>query len=196
MVEFSNRRFLLTDTVGFIDRLPISLIEAFHSTLEETIYSDLIILVLDLKEPLTLIEKKINICQDTICRLGAGVIPQITVLNKIDRLNSEEITQKFEALKGKIQNPILISAKKHVNLDVLKAQIIRMLENYVQGSFSVPLTGEVMPFISWVHEKAEVKKEEFLGDRVEVQFEVNPQVAEQIRSKVEKFNGKYTQSVN
>jgi GTP-binding protein HflX len=196
MVEFSNRKFLLTDTVGFIDRLPISLIEAFHSTLEETIYSDLIILVLDLKEPLALIEKKINICQDTISRLGAGGIPQITVLNKIDRLSSEEITQKFEALNGKIQNPILISAKKHVNLDVLKAQIIRMLENYVQGSFSVPLTGEVMPFISWVHEKAEVKKEEFLGDRVEVQFEVNPQVAEQIRSKVEKFNGKYTQSVN
>ena len=49
MIEFSNRKFLLTDTVGFIDRLPISLIEAFHSTLEETIYSDLIILVLDTK---------------------------------------------------------------------------------------------------------------------------------------------------
>jgi hypothetical protein len=71
-----------------------------------------------------------------------------------------------------------------------------MLENYVRGSFSVPLTGEVMPFLSWVHEKAEVKKEEFLGDRVEVTFEVNPQVAAQIRSKVEKFNGKYASSVN
>ena len=43
MVEFSNRKFLLTDTVGFIDRLPLSLIEAFHSTLEETIFSDLIL---------------------------------------------------------------------------------------------------------------------------------------------------------
>ncbi|WP_343378836.1 GTPase HflX [Candidatus Bathycorpusculum sp.] len=192
IIEFSNREFLLTDTVGFIDRLPISLIEAFHSTLEETIYSDLIILVIDLKEPLEVIEKKIDICQDTINRLNAGGIPQITALNKIDRLSPEELEQKLDALKGKIQNPILLSAKKQTNLDMLKAQIVKMLENYVQGSFSVALTGEVMSFISWVHEKAEVKKEEFLGDHAEVKFEANPQIAEQIRKKVEKFNGKYT----
>jgi GTP-binding protein HflX len=196
MIEFSNRKFLLTDTVGFIDRLPISLIKAFHSTLEETIYSDLIILVLDLKEPLELIEKKINICQDTINQLSAGGIPQITALNKIDRLNPEETQQKLDALKSKIQNPILLSAKKYTNLDMLKSQIVRILENYVQGSFSVPLIGEVMSFISWVHEKAEVKKEEFLGDYVEVKFEANPPVAEQIKRKVEKFNGKYTQPIN
>jgi len=196
IVEFANRKFLLTDTVGFIDRLPIALIEAFHSTLEETIYSDLIILVLDLKEPLDLIKKKISICQDTINRLGAGGIPQITALNKIDRLSPEEIQEKLEALKDKIQNPILVSAKKGTNIDVLKTQIVRMLENYVQGSFSVPLTGDVMPFISWVHEKAEVKKEEFLGDHVEVKFEANPHIAEQIRRKVEKLNGKYTQPIN
>ena len=196
IIEFSNRKFLLTDTVGFIDRLPISLIEAFHSTLEETIYSDLIVLVLDLKEPLELIEKKINICQDTINQLGACNIPQITVLNKMDRLSSEEVQQKLDVLKSKIQNPIVISAKKHTNLDLLKSHIVRILENYVQGSFSIPLTGEVMPFMSWVHEKAEVKKEEFLGDHVEVNFEANPQIAEQIRRKVEKFNGKYTQPTN
>ncbi len=196
IVEFSNRKFLLTDTVGFIDRLPISLIEAFHSTLEETIYSDLIVIVLDLKEPLELIEKKIRVCHDTINRLGAGGIPQITALNKVDRLSPEETQQKLEALKEKILNPILISAKKRTNLDELKRQIVRMLENYVQGSFAVPLKGESMPFISWVHEKAEVKKEEFLGDRVQVEFEANPQVAEQIRRKVEKLNGKFTQPVN
>ena len=52
----------LTDTVGFIDRLPIALIEAFHSTLEETIFSDLIILMLDFSEPIDKIEKKLNVC--------------------------------------------------------------------------------------------------------------------------------------
>jgi GTP-binding protein HflX len=196
IIEFSNRKFLLTDTVGFIDRLPISLIEAFHSTLEETIYADLIVLVIDLKEPLELIERKINICQETINQLNAGGIPQITALNKIDRMSPEETQQKIDALKSKIQNPILVSAKKYINLDVLKTQIVKILENYVQGSFSVPLTGEVMPFVSWVHEKAEVKKEEFLGDHVEFNFEANPHIAEQIRRKVEKLNGKYTQPIN
>jgi GTP-binding protein HflX len=196
MVEFSNRKFLLTDTVGFIDRLPIGLIEAFHSTLEETIYSDLIILVIDLKEPLEMIENKIHVCQDTINKLGAGGIPVITALNKIDRLAPEEAQQKLEALKDKVKNPLLISAKRGTNLDELKQKIVRMLENYVGAHFSLPLTGEVMPFISWVHTKAEVIKEDFLGDRVEVEFEANPQIAEQIRNKVEKLNGKFAQHVN
>ena len=84
MIEFSNRKFLLTDTVGFIDRLPLSLIEAFHSTLEETIFSDLIILMLDLSEPMEKIEKKLDVCNETIDRLGASGIPTITALNKID----------------------------------------------------------------------------------------------------------------
>ena len=196
MVEFSNRKFLLTDTVGFIDRLPLSLIEAFHSTLEETIYSDLIVLVLDINEPIEMIEKKLNVCQDTIDRLGAGAIPVITALNKIDKIPEEEINQKLEALKDKVKNPILISAKHRTHLEELKNQIVKMLENYVQASFSVPLTAEAMPFISWVHQKAEVKKEEFLADCVQVQFEANPSFTEQIRRKVEKLNGKFTQHVN
>ena len=66
LIEFSKRKFLLTDTVGFIERLPLTLIEAFHSTLEETIYSNLIILVLDINEPLDKIEKKNKTCQETI----------------------------------------------------------------------------------------------------------------------------------
>ena len=142
MLEFSNRKFLLTDTVGFIDRLPIALIEAFHSTLEETIFSDLIILMLDLSEPMEKIEKKHNVCLETIDRLGASGIPTITALNKIDLLTEEERNQKLEALKDKTKNPILLSAKCQTNLDELKRKIVATLEKYVQAQFSVPLNGE------------------------------------------------------
>ena len=103
MLEFSNRKFLLTDTVGFIDRLPISLIEAFHSTLEETIFSDLIILLLDLSEPIEKIEKKNNVCLETIDRLGASGIPTITALNKIDLISEDDMKQKLEFSQR--QNP-------------------------------------------------------------------------------------------
>lgn len=194
MVEFFNRKFLLTDTVGFIDRLPISLIEAFHSTLEETIYSDLIVLLVDLNEPMEVIEKKLGVCQDTISRLGAGGIPVITALNKIDKISSVDADQKLETLKPKVKNPILISAKRRTNLEDLKRQIVKMLENYVQASFSVPYTKDVMPFINWVHQKAEVKKEDFQGDKVQVEFEANPSFTEQIRRKVEKLNGTFQQA--
>jgi GTP-binding protein HflX len=191
MVEFSNRKFLLTDTVGFIDRLPLSLIEAFHSTLEETIYSDLIILVLDLSEPIETIEKKNNICLETIDRLGASGIPTITALNKIDLISEAETKQKLKALEEKTQNPILLSAKCQTNLDLLRQEILKILENYVQAQFSVPLTNKAMPFISWVHEKTDIRKENFTNDSVQVVFEATPELAEQVRRKVEELNGKF-----
>ncbi|MCJ7699772.1 GTPase HflX, partial [Candidatus Bathyarchaeota archaeon] len=191
MVEFSNRKFLLTDTVGFIDRLPLSLIEAFHSTLEETIYSDLIILVLDLSEPIETIEKKNNVCLETIDRLGASGIPTITALNKIDLISEAETKQKLKALEEKTQNPIFLSAKCQTNLDLLRQEILKILENYVQAQFSVPLTNKAMPFISWVHEKTEIRKKNFTNDSVQVVFEATPELAEQVRRKVEELNGKF-----
>jgi GTP-binding protein HflX len=192
MIEFSNRRFLLIDTVGFIDRLPLSLIEAFHSTLEETIFSDLIILVLDLSEPMEKIEKKLDVCNETIDRLGASGIPTITALNKIDLIGEDEINRKLEALRDKVKKPILLSAKCRTNLDLLREQILRILEKYVQAQFSVPLTNRAMPFISWVHGKTEVKKEEFTNDSIQVIFEATPELSEQVRRKVEELNGKFT----
>ena len=196
LVEISKRQFLLTDTVGFIDRLPLRLIEAFQSTLEETIYSDLILLVLDLSEPIEKIEKKNSICLETIERIGASGIPVITVLNKIDLLSETETQQKLEALKAKVKNPILISALHKTNLELLKKEILKNLEDYVQASFSVPLTDKTMSFMSWVHESADVKEAKFMSDSVEVTFEANPLFAEKVRKRVEELDGKFEANSN
>jgi GTP-binding protein HflX len=191
LVEISKRRFLLTDTVGFIDRLPLTLIEAFHSTLEETIYSDLILLVLDISEPVEKIEKKNSICLETIDHIEASGIPIITLLNKIDLLSEEETKEKLETLKAKTKNPILISALHRTNLELLRQEILEKLENYVQASFSVPLTNETMPFMSWVHEGANVQKVKFKSSAVQVVFEANPLFTEKIRKRVEELDGKF-----
>jgi len=193
LVEVSKRKFLLTDTVGFIDRLPLTLIEAFHSTLEETIYSDLIILVLDLSEPIETIEKKNNICLETIDHIGATGIPIITALNKIDLLTDAEAKQKLDALKDKTKNPILVSALHRINLEQIKKAILEKLEDYVQASLSVPLTPQTMPLVSWVHEKADVKKANFMNDSVELIFEAKPLFAEKVKKRVEALNGKFEQ---
>ncbi len=191
MIEFSNRKFLLTDTVGFIDRLPISLIEAFHSTLEETIFSDLIVLLVDLSESLDTIKKKNNVCLETIDRLGASGIPMVTVLNKIDLIKPEERQEKLDALKECVKNPIMLSAKRQINIEELKKHILRVLENYQAAQFSVPLSGNVMPFISWMHQKADIHKEEFTNDSVNVVFEANSSVMEQVKRKVQDLNGTF-----
>jgi 50S ribosomal subunit-associated GTPase HflX len=134
------------------------------------------------------------VCLETIERLGASGIPSITALNKIDKINEEERQQKLESLKDKVKNPILLSAKCRTNLDALRKQILRILENYVQAQFSVPLTSKTMPFISWVHEKTHIEKEKFTNDSVEVVFEANPSIAEQVKRKVEDLNGKFETS--
>jgi GTP-binding protein HflX len=191
LVEISKRKFLLTDTVGFIDRLPLTLIEAFQSTLEETIYSDLILLLLDISEPIEKIEKKNSICLETIERIGASGIPIITVLNKTDLLDETETKQKLNALKAKTKNQILISALHQTNLELLKQKILKKLQNYIQASFYVPLTNETMPFMSWVHETADVQTVKFMSDSVQVTFEANPLFTEKVRKRVEELNGKF-----
>ena len=195
-IEFSNRKFLLTDTVGFIDRLPLSLIEAFHSTLEETIFSDLIILVLDINEPIDTVRKKNKTCQETIDKIGASGVPVITALNKIDKLTEEEAKQKFEELKDETKNPILISAKKCTNLDQLRKEILIKLEGYVQASFSVPITSAAMSLVSWVHKSADVKQTEYIENSVKMTFDAPPEFMEKVKSRVKELGGKFELKIN
>lgn len=191
LAEFSKKKFLLTDTVGFIDRLPVRLIEAFHSTLEETIFSDLILLVVDIDEPIEKIEKKNNVCLETIERIGASGIPIITALNKIDRLTETEMQNKIETLEETILNPVPISALHYTNLDLLRQEILKKLENCARASFTIPLTAQTLPFISWLYNRADVQTINYTNNSAQVIFEANPWFAEKVKKRVEEFNGKF-----
>ncbi len=191
LVEFSKRRFLLTDTVGFIDRLPVTLIEAFHSTLEETIYSDLILLIADISEPLELVKKKLAICFETIERIGASGIPIITILNKIDLMSGSETQHKVEGLKEKLVNPVPISALHGINLEQLKQEILRMVKDHVRASFTIPLTEGTMPFISSLYKNANVQSIEYVENSTHIILEADPSFMEKVRNHVELLNGKF-----
>lgn len=190
LVEISKKKFLLTDTVGFIDRLPLTLIEAFRSTLEETIYSDLIILVVDISEPIDVVEKKLSICLETIERIGASGIPVITALNKIDLLSETEIQHKLENLKGKAPNSAPISALYETNLENLKQEVLKTNKNYIRATLTIPLTSETMSFISWLFKSTEVQTINYTGNSAHVVLEAIPWFVEKIKSRVEEFNGK------
>ncbi|MEM2093372.1 MAG: GTPase HflX [Candidatus Bathyarchaeia archaeon] len=190
LVKFSRKRFLLTDTVGFIHRLPITLIEAFRSTLEETIYSDLILLVVDISESLNVVERKLSVCLETLDRINASCVPMITALNKIDLISEEELQGKIEKLKDKAPNPVPVSALYGTNIDGLKEELSRMLKNTVQVSFTMPVTSETMSFISWLYNRAEVHQVNYDGDVAHVSFEAVPWFAEKIKNRVEEMGGK------
>ena len=108
---------LLTDTVGFIRRLPHSLIKAFRSTLEEAAHASLLIHVLDAADP------SIESCRQTtvsvLQELGAGEIPVVTVLNKCDLLEENVETDSPACLS----ESLAVSAKRGTGLEELKKQI-------------------------------------------------------------------------
>ena len=188
-VEFSKRKVLLTDTVGFIDRLPLKLVKAFHSTLEETIFSDLIILVIDLSEPEKEIERKLSCSLDTIQQIGATGIPVVTALNKIDLIEKDELEQKIEGLRELAPNIVSISAEQKTNLDALKKEITRYLEGFVEASFSVKISNDSMSLVSELFERAHVQKTDYEGETVNVVFKAIPWFADRVKGRVEKLGG-------
>lgn len=191
-IELSGRKVLLTDTVGFIDDLPLTLIEAFHSTLEETIFSDIILLVVDISEPLKEIERKLLCCLDTIQAIGATGIPTVTALNKIDLLSKSALQLKLATLKDLAPHPVPISALHHANLPQLKHEFFSYLKEYVQASLWIPWKTGSMPFISWLHNRAEVRGLKYEGDGVSLTFKSVPWFADKVRHEVKQLGGTFS----
>ncbi|HIQ03650.1 MAG TPA: GTPase HflX [Desulfurococcales archaeon] len=95
-----DRKVIVVDTVGFIDKVPVQLIEAFYSTLEEVINSNLILLVVDISEDRSEIKRKVIGSFRILSEIGVVGIPIIILANKIDKVKSKsDLTQKIEYLR-------------------------------------------------------------------------------------------------
>ncbi|WGM90689.1 MAG: GTPase HflX [Candidatus Bathyarchaeum tardum] len=191
-VEFSKRKVLLTDTVGFIDRLPLKLVKAFHSTLEEMVFSDIIILVLDMSESPETIEKKLSCSLDTINQIGATEVPIVTALNKIDLIDENELNAKIERIKDKATNIVPISADKKINIEKLKEELTKFLEVFVEASFSVKISNESMSLVSELYKRAHVQNINYDGQTVKGVFRAIPWLADRIKGRIENLGGVYS----
>ena len=190
VVSLSEKKILLTDTVGFIDRLPLTLIQAFHSTLEETILSDLILLVVDISEPLKEIERKLTCSLDTVEKIGATGIPIVTALNKIDLLSENEMQDKANILNELAPHSVPVSALQKTNIKLLKQEMLNhMKTDFVRASFEVPVSDKSMSFLSWLFGHAEVQEVKYSGNSVKVVFQSVPWFADKVKKRIELFNG-------
>jgi len=118
----NNQEILLTDTVGFISKLPHNLIDAFKSTLEEAVYADIIIHVVDASDPEY--DEKMKIVYSTLQSLKVENKPIITLFNKCDVLDREEILIDTHANKS-----MRVSAKTGMGLDKLKVTLSQYLRS-------------------------------------------------------------------
>ena len=137
--EHAGKRYLVTDTVGFIRRLPTQLVEGFASTLEETLVADLVLHVVDGSLPEEVLAEQIHSVETVLAEIGAAEIPVELVVNKIDRIDRRERRRVANRFPGAIE----ISAARGEGIEGLKARIaerfadrfdeVRLLVPYDEG---------------------------------------------------------------
>ena len=135
-----GRAYLVTDTVGFIGKLPHMLVEAFAATLEETLAGDLVLLVVDASSGEEGLTRQLEEVRAVLAGIGADAIPQMLVVNKIDAVDA----LARRRLQNRFPDAVLISALTGENLDELKHRIaeffsgryidVRLLLPHAEGS--------------------------------------------------------------
>ena len=155
-----HQQVLLTDTVGFIRKLPHHLIEAFKSTLEEAKYADYIFHVVDASNPQ--MDKQMHIVYETLDHLGVKNKKMVTLFNKMDQRTEKEPLQDFRA-----DHILQISAANNQGLDEIKALLQEMLREdkvYIERVIPYAQAG----IIQLVREKGELVSEEYVPEGIEI----------------------------
>ena len=157
-----QKRFLLSDTVGFVSKLPTQLVEAFKSTLAEAANADLLIQVIDYSDPHY--EEMIKTTESTLHQIGIEEIPMVYVFNKADRTAVE-----YPVMEG--EDRIVMSAKDAASIDLLE-QIIRqhLFKDYQTATLLVPFAeGNVVSYLNEHTNILETTYEE-AGTRLKVEL--------------------------
>jgi len=179
--ELDRRDVLVTDTVGFISDLPHWLVESFKSTLDSVYRADLVLLVVDVSDPVEDIRDKLVTAHDTLYERNEA--PIVTVLNKTDRVDDEELAEKRAALSALAPDPVAVSAMEGDGVDALRERIDRALPDRERERLVLPMTDDTMSVVSWIHDHATVEDVTYADEEVVVDFEARPRVVEQSRSK-------------
>ena len=145
-----THQVLISDTVGFIRKLPHNLVASFRSTLKELLEANLILIVLDASSGL--IDEHLNTIKIVLSDLGANDIPKSIVMNKVDQVNQE---QDLKRLKSKFSDAIFISALHHLKLDDIRSHIIEKIESDFEV-FDIRIPYQKGKTISQLQNKVEI----------------------------------------
>lgn len=170
-----RQQALVTDTVGFIQKLPTNLIEAFKSTLEEIAEADLLVHVVDVSNPRVLAQALT--VYGVLEELGAGEKHIVTALNKVD-LAPESVALEFE---DDFPNPVPIAAEKGLHLDALRERIAAVLAADYKP-LEVVLPHEARELIDLFHRRGSIDDEEYRPTGTYLRGRVPPDVAFAFRS--------------
>ncbi len=167
-IELGRTTVLMTDTVGFIRKLPTKLIASFKSTLDEVLEADILLHVVDASHPY--LREQIDVVNDPLHDLGADEKPTIMVFNKADRLDA---TAQINDLSARFPNAVIVSALRGMNLGALLDTVAKIIEER-----SLVKTFMIRPpdfrIAAEFHRQTIVMEEEYGDDFIRIVCEIKP----------------------
>ncbi len=164
----SNQNVLLTDTVGFIRKLPHGLVEAFKATLEEVVVADLLLHVVDASHPNA--EEQIDAVNLVLNEIGAAERPTLMVFNKIDRFQTQDRAQQF---LDRYPKSVAVSARSGEGIPQLLGELgaaLRPIRQFVE----LRLPHEASAIIAKLHQVGEVVECDYSGAEVSMKARIQP----------------------
>jgi GTP-binding protein HflX len=165
----TNQNILLTDTVGFIRKLPHGLVESFKATLEEVVQADLLLHVVDVSHPQA--DEQIAAVNSVLHELGAGDKPTLMVFNKVDQLNGGNTLTRLHEL---YPNSVAISARTGQGMDELLAEISTQIRPE-RELVDLKIPHEEAALIARLHKVGQVLERKYLTKVAKFKARIPPQ---------------------
>ena len=171
---------LLSDTVGFVNKLPPTLVAAFRATLEELADADLLVHVADVSHPN--LHERMRVVKDTLASLELGTRPQLLVLNKADLLRDVEGDALREALSAEFPRAILVSAKTGEGIEALRQRLAEAARaSWTKIRLTLPYDrGGAM--LQRIRERGALRREEYSERGIDVEADVPADLAAELRA--------------
>lgn len=171
----TKENILVSDTVGFIRKLPPHLVASFKSTLNEVRDADIILHVIDVSHPYY--EDHLKVVENTLKEFGSEDKAVLNVFNKVDILEEK---LKMEYVKNTYQNSVLISAVKGINIQALQSKIVDVIENsFVEEKIILQITDSKKA--SQIHSLAEVLSSKYDEDGIKIHYKTSKQNSDKIK---------------
>jgi GTPase len=177
LVPETRPRILVSDTVGFIDKLPHGLVASFKSTLDEALEASLLAHVVDASDPA--FERQLDVTAEVLADIGAADVPRLLVFNKIDRAADEAATRA--ALLARWPDAVVMSARREADVAALHARLVTFFgRDLVEGEVLVPydrqqLRGEIFA-------SCDVLGERYQDDGVVFRVRAHPATIDRLRA--------------
>ncbi len=169
-----GKKVIISDTVGFIRKLPHNLIESFKTTLQVVRDADIIIHVIDITN--MFFEDHIRVVDETLAELKCENKPQLMLFNKIDALKEK---QRLDYVRNKYPGCIPVSAQRGINISGLNSELLNFYEkNFGINELEIPLSKSAL--VSRIHSLAEVISTEYDENSIVIKFRTDPATSNKI----------------